>query len=76
MQEQIAKTSSGISYLASGATAGFGALSANEIAAIGGLALGALTFCVNWYYRHKHYQLAVENMRPSRDQERGGSDGV
>lgn len=47
-----------IAYVTSGTTFGVGALTANEIAAIGGLVLAFLTFCVNWYYRHKHFKLA------------------
>lgn len=33
-------------------------LTINEWVAIGGLTLGLLTFAVNLYYKHKHYELA------------------
>ncbi len=47
------------SYTASGGTVLIAGFTANEVAAIGGLLLALATFLVNWYYRHKHYSLAV-----------------
>jgi hypothetical protein len=34
-------------------TAFFGGLTANEIAAYGGLAIGLAGLCINWYYKAK-----------------------
>lgn len=36
--------------------AGIGGITANEVAAFGGLAIAALSFALNWFYRHKTYQ--------------------
>ncbi len=41
-------TSSGVSV--------FGAFTANDAAAIGGLAVAVLAFIVNWTYRHKAFK--------------------
>jgi len=49
---------SATSYVTSGSIVGVGAWTANEIATAAGIALGLATFAVNWYYKHKHYQLA------------------
>lgn len=48
-------------YTGSGAAVIFG-LTANEIAALGGLAVASIAAFANitltWWYKHKHYQLA------------------
>lgn len=58
MADKIAAISTGVTYTASSGAFVFGTFTANEIAAIGGLMLGSLTFVVNIYFKHKHYQLA------------------
>lgn len=58
MSDRVTPVATGTSYAASGVATTFGALSANDIAAYCGVALGVLTFAINWYYRHKHFQLA------------------
>ena len=49
--------------------AGIGGLTANEVAAFGGLAIAAASFILNWFYRHKTYQhqksIAEQNAGPS-----------
>jgi hypothetical protein len=51
--------------LAYGASLGTTALSfnVNEIVAIGGLALAVITCAINWYYKHRHYQLALRKAK-------------
>jgi hypothetical protein len=44
-------------YAASG-TLMIGGLAMNELVAIIGLTLAIATFVVNWFYKHKHLQLA------------------
>jgi hypothetical protein len=44
---------------------GFGVVTWNDIAMIGGLLLGAGTFAVNWYYRHQEFKLKRESHRAS-----------
>lgn len=57
MSERIAPIMSATTYAVSGGSSLFGVYTANEIAALGGLTLAALTFVVNAFYRHKMYQL-------------------
>jgi len=56
--QSIAEASSGLTYTATGGTVVAGTLGTNEMVAIAGLALGALTFAVNIYYRHRMFVLA------------------
>lgn len=44
---------------------GFGVVTWNDLAMIGGLALGVGTFLVNWYYRHQEFKLKREHLRAS-----------
>jgi len=46
-----------VAYAASAASISLGALSATELAAIGGLIVAVATFLVNWYYRHQRMDL-------------------
>lgn len=46
------KHASATTYVGSG-TALFGGLSANEVAAYGGLIIGVIGLLVNWYYKAK-----------------------
>jgi hypothetical protein len=50
--ETVAQTASKVTYVSSGGAILFG-LTANEIAAFGGLIIGVLTWLVNFYYRRK-----------------------
>ena len=36
------------------------ALNFNNVVAICGLILAAGTFAINWFYKHRHYQLALK----------------
>ena len=68
MTERGQNIASAVSYSTSAVTTFFGTLTANELAALGGLTLGVLTFIVNWYYRHKHYQLAKARAEVAEDE--------
>ena len=57
------KHASAVTYAGSG-TALFGGLSANEVAAYGGLIIGVIGLLVNWYYKAKEDRRAE---RASRD---------
>ena len=46
-------------YAGSGAAVFFG-LTANEVAALGGLLIAFLGLVINVYYKHQHYKLARE----------------
>lgn len=46
-------------YLSSLTVSAF-SLTVNEIVAIAGLVLAALTFLINWRYKHLHYRLAAD----------------
>lgn len=52
-----AKAASAATY---GGSAGaiFGGINANWVAAIGGIVIGLAGLLLNWYYKHKAYQLA------------------
>ena len=52
----IEKNAAAASYVASGTAVLFG-LSATEFAAFVGAAVAICTFCVNWYYKHKAFQI-------------------
>ena len=55
------------SYVASGGITFFGALTAQEFAALLGIALAVLTFAtntyINWYWRKKSHALELEELR-------------
>jgi hypothetical protein len=38
-------------------------LNLNELVALGGLALAAATFLINWRYKHLHYRLAAKTRK-------------
>ncbi len=44
-------------------------LTANEIAAFGGLAVAVIGLLVTWYYKHKHYKLAEKKILLEEDDE-------
>ena len=49
------------SYTASGSLIMFG-LTANDFAVLSGLFFAFVTFCINWYYKHKHLKLIEEKV--------------
>lgn len=53
------------SYTASSGAFVIGGLTANEVAAYGGLLLAFLTFCVNSFFRYREYQLNKARNDPS-----------
>ncbi len=57
MPEKLQNIAAGTSYATSGSTALIGGLTANEVAAVGGLLLAFATFLVNWYYAHRRMLL-------------------
>ena len=65
-----AKVAQTTTYVGSASAIYFG-LTANELAAIGGLVLGALGLVVNAvinvYFKHQHLKLARESARPASD---------
>jgi hypothetical protein len=54
--ETVAQTASKVTYLSSGGAVFFG-LTANEFAAIGGLAIAAIGLLVNIYYKRRAFHL-------------------
>lgn len=57
---KMSQISSAASYAASGSTVVIGTMTSHDVAAIGGLLLALATFCVNTWYKRKHFQLALE----------------
>lgn len=63
-------------YAASSSAIVFG-LSANELAAISGVCIAALTFALNWYYKREHLKLARERIeRASAEQQECDDDSA
>lgn len=63
----ITKAATAAQYGGSGAALYFG-LTANEIAAFGGLAIAVIGFFVNWWYKHQHLQLAKKKLEETDDE--------
>lgn len=63
VSDKAGAVATGISYTTSGTTVAVGTMTANEVAAYTGIMLGVLTFVINWYYRHKTYQLAKSSAK-------------
>ncbi len=63
-----------VSYTASGGLVGVGALDLNDVAIVVGMVLAVLTFLTNvianWYWKRKHYELAVAKAGVPEDGER------
>ena len=55
------KGATAITYSAAGSAVAFG-LTANEFAAILAAFVALATFLVNWFYRHKHFKLAADQL--------------
>lgn len=54
---KIESTANSAQYIGSGAAVFFG-LTANEFAALGGLAIAFIGLLINAWYKHQHYKLA------------------
>ena len=50
------------SYTASGSLILFG-LTANDFAVLSGLFFAFITFCINWYYKHKHMRIIEQQVK-------------
>lgn len=50
------------SYTASGSLILFG-LTANDFAVLSGLIFALMTFCINWYYKHKHMRIIEKQVQ-------------
>lgn len=68
MEQQIAEGAKITSYVGGGTATVFGGMTANDLAAIGGLVFIALTWLTTLIYKHKHYKL--EKMRLENEIER------
>ncbi len=71
MAERIAQAASNISYAASGSATLLGTLTLNHVIALTGLLVAVFTAGVNWYYRHKHYQLEISKAEAMKQSEQG-----
>jgi hypothetical protein len=60
--EAVAAKAAPAATYGGGSVAFIGGLTANEVAAVGGLVIGCIGLLVNWYYKHKHYKLAERRM--------------
>ncbi len=61
----IVKTATAAQYGGSGAAVYFG-LTANEIAAFGGLLIALIGLVVNIWYKHQHFKLAQKSLREAK----------
>jgi len=59
MPERLEQTTSSIAYTGSIGAGAVGVFSWNEMLMIVAALTGLITAGVNWYYRHKHYKLAL-----------------
>lgn len=63
----VTKTATAATYGGSGAAVYFG-MTANEIAAFGGLFIAFVGLCINIWYKHQHLKLAQKSaQRPEGD---------
>ncbi len=60
--ERAAEVATASTYSGSSITL-FGVYSANDVMAFGGLVFAALSFAVNWYFRHKTYNHLVASSK-------------
>lgn len=63
MSVEITKAATAAQYGGSGAAVYFG-LTANEIAAFGGLIIALIGLLVNIWYKHQHLQIAKKQSKP------------
>jgi hypothetical protein len=64
----VVKAAQAATYGGGGAAVYFG-LTANEIAAFGGLAIGLLGLLTNFIYKHLHYRLAERRLEMAGEDE-------
>lgn len=68
MAERLNQAASTVTYAASGTTSVTGFLTANEIAAYGGLLVAVIALVIktatDWYWKKKHYELARNQASP------------
>ena len=57
----VVKAAHTATYSGSGAAVYFG-LTANEVAAFGGLIVAVIGLIVTWYYKHQHLQLVKKKL--------------
>ena len=63
MSIEVTKAATAAHYGGSGAAVYFG-LTANEIAAFGGLIIAMIGLLVNIWYKHQHLKIAKEKAKP------------
>jgi hypothetical protein len=56
--ERVSGAASGATYGGAVSAVAFG-FTANDLIGLGGLLIGLAGFCLNWYYKRKHYELAL-----------------
>ena len=66
MSVEVTKAATAAQYGGSGAAVYFG-LTANEIAAFGGLIIALIGLLVNIWYKHQHLKIAKEQSKPKDD---------
>lgn len=67
MSVEITKAATAAQYGGSGAAVYFG-LTANEIAAFGGLIIAIIGLAVNIWYKHQHLQIAKEKAKSENEE--------
>jgi hypothetical protein len=60
--ETLAQKAASAATYGGGGTAFIAGVNANWIAAIGGIVIGVIGLLLNWYYKHKHYKLALKRI--------------
>jgi len=71
MAERMAQVATSVSYATSGGATLLGTLTLNHVIALTGLFVALFTAGVNWYYRHKHYQLEISKAEAMKQSEQG-----
>ncbi len=69
MSEKLSDIATATTYTGGGITV-FGYLSAHDLALFAGVLIALAGFCVNWYYKYKHYKLAETEYNDRRRSER------
>lgn len=64
--ERVSAAASGATYGGAVSAVAFG-FTTNELLGIGGFVIGAAGLAVNWYYKRKHYALALAQTRKETD---------
>jgi hypothetical protein len=61
----VAQKAASAATYAGGSAAVYGGLTANEIAAFGGLAIGVIGYLTNLWFKAQHLKLAREQAKPN-----------